>query len=156
MASSSTLPSVDGKRAASEEELRTLLRTVRRCPQCGDYLIGTPILQCSHGQILPLRCFWYRKQKNIYAECLDLDIITRGDTPEEAIARLQEDVYWYIATVLSKESSEGLIPRPAPWSSWARYYLHTIVCRLRSLFSKHDKRSDHHITSLGAIKLSRC
>src|SRR5271163_3485315 len=97
------------------------LRTVHRCEQCGKYLIATPLLQCSHGHILPLRCFWYRKGRNVYAECLDLNIITRGENPEEAIGRLQEDMYWYIQTVLSGGSSEGLIPRPAPWQSWVKY-----------------------------------
>lgn len=94
--------------------------------------------------------------KAVYAECLDLDIITKGATPEEAIGRLQEDMYWYIQTVLSGGSSEGLIPRPAPWRSWVRYYLHLSGCRLRWLFSRHDKDGIHEITALGVNRLSRC
>jgi hypothetical protein len=149
----STQPNVSAKRPPlSKEELRT----VHRCEKCGEYLIATPLLQCSHGYILPLRCFWYRKGKAVYAECLDLDIITKGATPEEAIGRLQEDMYWYIQTVLSGGSSEGLIPRPAPWRSWVRYYLHLSGRRLLWLFSKHDKDGTHEITALGVNRLSRC
>ena len=150
----STQPNVGSAKRPllSKEELRT----VYRCPQCGEYLIATPLLQCSHEHILPIRCFWYRKGRNVYAECLDLDIITRGETPEEAIGRLQEDMYWYVQTVLSGGSSEGLIPRPAPWKSWVRYYLHQLVRRLRFLFSRHDKNDTHEITALGVNRLSRC
>lgn len=153
MASTSTLPNVSlGKQPLSKEELRT----VYRCQRCGEFLIGTPLLQCSHGHILPIRCFWYRQGKTVYAECLDLDLITKGNTPEEAIGRLQEDMYWYVDTVLSGGSSEGLIPRKAPWSSWVRYYLHVLRRSLRWLFIKHDGPSDHRIRNLGAIKLSQC
>jgi hypothetical protein len=158
MTPTSTIPNAPAKAPTSAAPSKEELRTVVRCSGCGEYLIGTPMLQCSHGHILPIRCFWYRKGGKAYAECLDLDLITRGDTPEEAIGRLQEDMYWYINTVLSEGSkdSEGLIPRRAPWSSWVRYYFHTLLCRLRWMFSKHDGLSDHKIRNLGATKLSRC
>jgi len=153
MATSDTLPTVSPRKppVVSKE----FLRTVHKCPECGEYLIGTPLLQCSHGHILPIRCFYYRKGKMFYAECLDLDLLTRGETPEEAIGRLQEDMWWYVDTVLSGGSSEGLIPRRAPLWSWVRYYARRTIRRLRWMFAKHGK-ADHQITSVGPIRLSRC
>lgn len=153
MATSETLPAVStGKRPNVSKEF---LRTVHRCEKCGRYLIGTPVLQCSHGHIIPIRCYCYRKGNAFYAECLDLNLVTRGETPEEAIGRLQEDMWWYVDTVLSGGSSEGLIPRRAPFWDWVRYYSYLMVRRLRLLFSEHGK-PDHQITSVGPIRLSRC
>jgi hypothetical protein len=153
MATSETLSDVaSGKRPTLSKEV---LRTVHTCKRCGRYLIGTPVLQCEHGHILPIRCYWYRKNGAFYAECLDFDIITRAETAEEAIGRLQEDMWWYVDTVLSGGSSEGLIPRKAPFWSWVRYYAFSFVRLLCTLFSTHDK-TDHHITSVGHFRFSPC
>lgn len=135
----------------SDEELRQ----VYRCRGCGDLLIGTPLLQCSHGHILPIRCFWYRSGSRYYAECLDLDLITKGDTPEQAIAQLQEDMYWYVQTALSGDT-RGLLPRPASRARWIRYYLHVAWCWVKSILTRRRHHRDHQIRSLGAIKLSQC
>ena len=154
MATPDTLPEIaTAKRPRVSKEF---LRTVHRCPSCGDYLFGTPVLQCKHGHILPIRCYWYKKSGSFYAECLDLDLITRGGTPEEAIGRLQEDMWWYVDTVLSGGSSEGLIPRKASFWNWVRYYAFQFVHRLRYLFTGHDDNTNHHVTSVGHFKLSRC
>lgn len=150
-----TLPEIaNAKRPSMTKEV---LRTVVRCQECGRYLIGTPVLQNQHGHILPIRCYYYRKGGVFYAECLDLDLVTRGQTPEEAIGRLQEDMWWYVDTVLSGGSSERLIPRKASFWNWVRYYAHLIVRRLYSFLSGHNKTTpERRISSVGPIKLSRC
>ena len=47
------------------------------------------------------------------AECIDLDIIARGKTPNEGFKSLIDAVSGYIA-VAAKGDCSGLIPRPSP------------------------------------------
>jgi hypothetical protein len=53
---------------------------------------------------------------------VDLSLLARGNTREEAIIHLQEQMFSYVAAVL-KGPAEGLIPRRAPVLSYIRYYL---------------------------------
>lgn len=132
------------------------LREVQRCEQCGAYLIATPLLECLHcGDLLPLRCFSYRKGRYYYAECVDLDLISRGDSDEEAIGRLQEQMFGYVQTVIDGGSAKGLIPRRAPLTSWIRYYCQTAVARIVSLFLRRHSTTIHpHYP--GVTRLTHC
>ena len=102
------------------------------CPCCGEAVIYTPRIQCSHcGKELNIRCYVFRKHGNFYAECLTLNIISRGATQGEAIVRLQRAMASYVETVFSEpQSTKGLIPRPAPAASWVRYYVHRALRKL--------------------------
>lgn len=86
---------------------------------------------------MPIRCFFYRKGAYYYAECLDLNLLTRADTRDEAIGSLQEAMFGYIETVFDGGPKKGLLPRRAPLSSWIRYYLH----RLSDMFRRHKGHS---------------
>ncbi len=133
------------------------LRTVHRCEHCGAFLIGTPLIECGHGgTILPIRCFRYRKGDQYYAECLDLDLIARGDTEEEAIGRLQGQMFGYVHTVTEEGSAKGLIPRRAPLSSWIHYYATRTFDRLARLFTKRHRPSLHTVYNLGVTRLTHC
>jgi hypothetical protein len=93
------------------------------CNTCGSPLFLKPLVQCQDcGEIFPLRCLSYSGGDGFYAECVDLSLLARGNTREEAIIHLQEQMFSYVATVL-EGPADGLIPRRAPLLSFVRYYL---------------------------------
>ncbi len=107
-------------------ELSQHAGAVRPCPCCGASMISTPVINCTHcGRPLTIKCYVYKREEKFYGECLTLNLVSRGDTQEEAIKRLQGVMFTYVDAVFADgQSTEGLIPRPAPISSWLKYYLH--------------------------------
>jgi hypothetical protein len=137
MAALTETPRRDQKDPSDKQVLQDRLQVAAPCPCCGAITIYTPVITCSHcGKELPITCYVYRKEGKFYGECLTLNIISRGDTQEEAIVRLQRAMFSYVDAVLADgKSAKGLIPRRAPLPSWIRYYLHTSKRRLaRRLF----------------------
>jgi hypothetical protein len=93
------------------------------CHRCNSPLFLKPLVQCQDcGEVFPLRCLSYAGSDGFYAECVDLSLLARGNTREEAIIHLQEQMFSYVAAVLERPA-EGLIPRRAPLLSYIRYYL---------------------------------
>src|SRR5713226_7603421 len=112
-----------GMEATADRTAASDLREVQHCPQCGSPLIASPILTCAHcGKDVALRCFLYRRKPGFIAECIDLDLLSQGNTPEEAIARLQEAMFSYLDVAFEGKCVLGLVPRPSPFSHRARYY----------------------------------
>lgn len=135
------------------------LRQVRHCPSCHAPMIAVPVLTCAHcGEGVPLRCFTYSPRPNQYiAECIDLDLLSQGNTLEEAIGKLQEAMQSYLEAAFDGESTKGLVLRPSPLSHRLRYYLHTLRCRIAARFRGHH--SKHLLSStpeLGKQRLSHC
>ena len=125
---------------------------VRRCPDCGDVMFLKPLIQCgSCACTLPLRCFAYKSRGVFYAECLDLSLLSRGQTEEDAVARLQEQMFSYVAAAFDGDP-KGLIPRKAPTSSWIRYYWRFFKNRLSHPRRPHSARE---LRDVGAM-LSHC
>ncbi len=137
----------------SIQEIRmTDLRTVHKCDNCGELMIATPLIQCAHcGTALPIRCFTFKAGSRFYAQCLDLNLISRGETEEEAIGRLQESMFGYVMAAFDGDP-KGLVPRRAPLASWARYYVH----ELRQLFRRGRTHTQVHFEVPNAPKLSHC
>ena len=131
-------------------------REVKRCPGCGSIIFATPVLTCSHcGREMQIRCFYYKSGSKFYAQCLDLNLISRGETAEEAVGRLQEAMVGYVIAVLEGGSSKGLIPRPAPFFSWLRFYLRRIAAQARWWSVKRDKNHNAHFHFSGEFNC-RC
>ena len=136
------------------------LAQVSHCPECGTPLIAVPVLRCAHcGEELALKSFTYGPHRGKYfAECIDLDLITQGDTVEEAIGKLQEATFGYLETVFANEgSTKGLVLRPSPLSHRLRYDLRALWHRLYTLF--RGRRSRHllpHSERSSNIRLSHC
>lgn len=130
-----------------EEALGHRVRTVRHCPHCGALLIGVPVLKCAHcGQEHPLRAFFYSPRAGVYlAECIDLDLISSGDSPEAAVAKLQEAMFSYLAAAFDGPT-KGLVPRLSPFSHRLRYYWHCFTTRIQGLFLR---RHNKHLMSSG-------
>ena len=109
---------------------------VRHCLSCGSPMISCPLLQCGHcGAIRPLHCFFYQAEPNLHvAECVDLDLISEGDTPEKAIRGLQEAMHGYLCVAFDGDI-QGLVLRPSPLSHRLRYYWYDLKDRLRRIFA---------------------
>jgi hypothetical protein len=130
---------------------------VHHCQRCGAPMFLKPLIQWGHcGSILPLRCFSYGKGDAFYAECVDLNLLARGNTRDEAVVRLQEQMFSYVATVFEGDGTEGLIPRRAPLTSFIRYYLAVLGDRLSRRPHPHHNHTVGELQSLGATTLSHC
>lgn len=120
------------------------IKEVRRCPYCGEVTIAVPVFRCGRcGEDHPLRAFYYQKNGSYYAECIDLDLISRGSTPEEAVGNLQEAMLGYIEAVVDGPT-KGLFPRKSPLSHRLRYHWSRLSDRYRQ-FITHSRAHDHLI-----------
>lgn len=129
---------------------------VKRCESCGEIMIFTPIVKCSHcGGVLRLRSYSYKRGDKYYAECLTLNLLARGNSEEEAVSRLQEQMFGYVESALNG-SSKGLVPRPAPLGSWIRYYIHRARDRGADLFRRHRHSGDLEFAEIGVRISSHC
>jgi predicted RNase H-like HicB family nuclease len=138
----------------ARKPLPSPVHEVHRCEACGVLMFLKPIIQCGHcGRILPLRCFSYKESDGFYAECIDLNLLARGNTLEEAIVRLQEQMFSYVATAF-EGNTDGLIPRRAPLWSFVRYYLSVIGNRFTGRSHSHSKAGELQIS--GATIVSHC
>jgi predicted RNase H-like HicB family nuclease len=117
-------------------DLEEAIETVRECPCCGAPIILVPGLVCSHcKKEIEVKAFVYERRGVYYGECVTLNLVSRGDTQDEAIRRLQVAMFTYVQTVLSVDAPPvGLIPRRAPLTSWMRYYKHVFMARFSHLF----------------------
>lgn len=134
----------------------TDVREVRRCPGCGEIMFLKPLIQCGDcGAQLPLRCLSYKSGRWHYAECLDLNLLSRGRSAEEAVSRLQEQMFTYVATAFEGDLS-GLIPRRAPFASWLRYYGRMLRENIWCMFHRHPRHLQGDFHDTGAKILSHC
>jgi predicted RNA binding protein YcfA (HicA-like mRNA interferase family)/predicted RNase H-like HicB family nuclease len=107
------------------------LTEVHHCTGCGEPMIATPVLVCADcGSEIRFRSFTFVKNGKYYAECIDLNLISRGDSEDQAIGRLQEAMFGYIQTALEGDP-RGLIKRPSPLSHKFRYHLQNWFKRSR-------------------------
>jgi len=68
------------------------------------------------------RCYVYKSRGSYYAICLDLTLIDKRGTLEEAIAALDEDILGYLESARASGRESQLVPRPCPRREWLRYY----------------------------------
>ncbi len=126
-------------------------RVAHRCSSCGALLIKVPTLQCADcGTAHPLRAFYYKSGSTYVAECLDLNLISEGPTPENAIQRLQEAMSGYLSIAFEGDAN-GLVLRPAPASRWIRYYWHSLKRKIR----RHESHN-HSLTYEPSGRLQHC
>jgi len=128
-----------GQTDVAEKETTTGHATVHHCPSCGELVMALPVLRCSHcDAVHRLRGWWYSPEPGVFlAECIDLDIISEGDTAEKAISKLQEAVNGYLSVAFSG-TPQGLVLRKSPRSHRMRYHMHNLAARMRARLSgKH-------------------
>ena len=125
-------------RTAISDRTEEAIQEVKFCPCCGQAMILTPRIVCRDcKKPMDFKCQVYRSDGAWYAECLTLDLLSRGDSEVDSIRRLQIAMFSYVATVMNGEGSiKGLIPRPAPVKSWIRYYAHDLLGRLATLVGR--------------------
>ena len=141
------------------DNLESLIQAVQFCPCCGEAQILTPHFVCGVCEsALDIKCQVFRRRGVWYAECLTLDVLSKGDSEVDAIRRLQIAMFSYAATVLRDgQSAAGLIPRSAPRSSWIAYYLRTFFGRLAFVFGLKSSALIRAVPIQGAVlKVSHC
>jgi predicted RNase H-like HicB family nuclease len=57
-----------------------------------------------------------------YAVCLDLNLIDKRETLDEAIAALDENILGYLASVQEHGDEATAIPRPVRRGEWLHFY----------------------------------
>ena len=124
--------------ALLSDKLESEIQAVRFCPCCGEATILTPHIVCGRCEsALDIKCYVFKSGGAWYAECLTLNLLSKGDTQADAIRRLQVSMFSYVETVLRDgQSSAGLIPRSAPSLSWIAYYCRTFFGRLAFVFGR--------------------
>ena len=76
---------------------------------------------------LVLRCFMWSSAPGVYyAECVDLNLAVRADTPERTMQSLHDAIVGYLQAALNG-NPDGLIPRPSPLSHRLRYRLFCLL-----------------------------
>lgn len=141
-----------------EEVLSHHVRKVWHCPHCDEVLIGVPVLKCAHcGREHPLRAFFYSPRAGVYlAECIDLDLISSGKSPEEAVGKLQEAMFSYLAAAFDGPT-KGLVPRRSPLGHRLRYYLHCLSSFIQGLFlRRHNKHLMSNGPEVKNVRFSHC
>ncbi len=70
-----------------------------------------------------IRCMAY-KEKDLYiAVCLDLSLASQGNSLNEAMAKLDNQIKDYIDEALAEpQYTQQLLNRPSPISLWIKYY----------------------------------
>jgi predicted RNase H-like HicB family nuclease len=75
---------------------------------------------------LILRCVIYQNKSGEYtAECIDLDLMVRRESPQQAMVELKQAIRGYLA-VSVKGDYRGLIPRPSPLKHRIRYHFYAL------------------------------
>lgn len=107
------------------------VRRVHHC-ECGALLVHEPALKCRKcGELLRLRCFYYKDGPNYVAECIDLDLAVERSTAVEAVRELQIAMYGYLSSVFDGQSVKGLVPRRSPLSHRIRYRWENFKARVK-------------------------
>ena len=74
------------------------------------------------------RCYVYQAAHGRYlADCLDLTLMGEGETPQKAMADLQEVILGYLEAVQASGEQDAFIPRRAPLYRWLRFYKHLLL-----------------------------
>ena len=82
------------------------------------------------------RCYTYQDSGGYYAVCLDLNLIDRRDTLEEAIAALDENIVGYLEAIRSNNWEQELIPRPVSRREWLHFYRLSFLNAILTLLGK--------------------
>lgn len=79
---------------------------------------------------LRIRCM-SEKDREWFAECLDLDLLAQRPSPPAALRALMEQVQLYLESAAELDKWDQLVPRPAPPSHWVAYYLASVLHEVR-------------------------
>lgn len=84
------------------------------------------------NQVVPLRILARRRDQYWYAHCLDLNLMTRRSSLDEALAALNEQIELYLSRAVESADWKSRVPRPAPLSAWLLYYGSSVLGILQS------------------------
>ena len=82
---------------------------------------------------LVFRCVIFRDRTGVYtAECVDLNLVVRGDTPHAAFESLHTAMVGYLTVAFQGDDPAGLVPRPSPLLHRVRYHAYALKAALLS------------------------
>lgn len=88
------------------------------------------------------RCIAYPTTDGFVSLCIDLDIASCGDSLEQAINGLNEQIKEYIAYARESGRFEELVPRPSPLLAKFKYHLLVFLFRiLKTIRRGRDNRN---------------
>ena len=89
---------------------------------------------------LAVRCFAEHEGSQWQAFSLELGLAAQGDTFPEVKRKLESMIATYVAeaVTIDREHSGQLLARKATWQTYARYYLHCALHRIRSALRPAD------------------
>jgi predicted RNase H-like HicB family nuclease len=92
------------------------------------------------------RCFVResRRENAFYAVCIDLNLVDRRESVDEAIAAMIENIESYFETAYEHNEADKLIPRPAPFVDQL-YYRWLLI---KSFFASSRKALSTHLFSV--------
>lgn len=79
------------------------------------------------------RCYTYREGNFWYADCLDLMLLVKRETMQEAMQELELLILDYVQA--AREDEKLPLPRPADRSEWLKFYARLLWHTLRILFA---------------------
>jgi predicted RNase H-like HicB family nuclease len=140
-----------------DEQREIFSQEVVCCPECGSPAIKVPVLKCAHcGQKIPLRAFWRKAHDGYIAECIDLNLVSQGQTPQEAVGKLQEAMFSYLDVVFDGGPTKGLVYRLSPLLNRIRYHIHKGYYRLRSLITGQHRHLVPNKSNADDHRLCHC
>jgi hypothetical protein len=81
------------------------------------------------------RCYTYRENNFWYADCLDLMLLVKRDTMQEAMQELELLILDYVQAARDDENLP--LPRPVSFGEWVRFYARLVGHTLRVLLTGH-------------------
>gem|GEM_PF-2054402 len=96
------------------------------------------------------RCFIRenRKERSFDAVCIDLNLVDRRESPDEAIAAMIENIESYLETAYEHNEADKLIPRPAPLAD--QFYYRWLL--MKSFFAPSRKALSTRLFSVPVKK----
>jgi len=96
------------------------------------------------------RCFVResRREKAFYAVCIDLNLVDRRESADEAIGAMIENIESYLETAYAHNEADMLIPRPVPFADQL-YYRWLLI---KSFFASSRKALSTRLFSVPAKK----
>ena len=96
------------------------------------------------------RCFVRenRQEKTFETVCIDLNLVDRRESADEAIAAMIENIESYLEVAYAQNAADALIPRPAPFGDQL-YYRWLLI---KSFFASPQKALSTHLFSVPVKK----
>lgn len=84
-------------------------------------------------RVITLRVMAFPRGEYWYAECLDLNLMTRRSDLNSVLRSLREQIQLYLECAAESDDFGRRVPRRAPFKDWVIYYTASFIGALRRL-----------------------